>query len=723
MEGCFSCFYYNAKKEVSCLERRKKQILDKIACLQRDIVYAEEDQEKHERLIARHQALRRSLRTELRELAENVDELHQSHDNLSSQVQESKLQLEEIGAARDRLKDQVAAEALELQVVEAGCKRASLDLESAREEKEQVEAQVMRQREENDALRAEYERASMEARNEAPVMLQASTRFFAQQAIFRFGLWTALPLSLLHLLLAIFGLVFLDQAWAVYGEVAAMLAFDEGVTFEVWSDSEVMVAQAQSTVLSVYTLAYASAATLGGLLYDAASWEGIAIYHVAGLIVEVLVLAIQPAVHKSFREFVGCGAAIDKTDEVRPFSGATAIVPTASVASQNPTPESQRGQSLSLPGMVEGLAKRQVSHPDSEEGTPTRGANSVDTKRVQGGDGEANRGSMASQANRGSMASQANRGSMASRMSEHGGHARGSIRSRLTTRSAHTRHTARSQMTRRSAPEAGEIFEFHYGVTQALRPNIVSNNAQVNLDAVADEYGHHGRKSGVEEGESVAAPQGSGKLPRDLYLPAALIMLSSFNNTASYGIEFGTFAIFFKEVHGWESATWAGICQTAGDLLAAVVMAVLGQPTKQDLDELSGLRWLWHSLTGQPYIISCYFLGWVLLNFGMCLPWLPAAVASQDGGSERVDAFSSPKEINLFYSLGDSQVFLILQVLSRNADCLGGMLVGYLGLALYELEPISPFLFSGCVSTVAFIVYTAGMYCRVGFGKDIEVTY
>ncbi|CAK9059928.1 unnamed protein product [Durusdinium trenchii] len=191
-------------------------------------------------------------------------------------------------------------------------------------------------------------------------------RFFAQQAIFRFGLWTALPLSLLHLLLAIFGLVFLDQAWAVYGEVAAMLAFDvlvvvEGVTFEVWSDSEVMVAQAQSTVLSVYTLAYASAATLGGLLYDAASWEGIAIYHVAGLIVEVLVLAIQPAVHKSFREFVGCGAAIDKTDEVRPFSGATAIVPTASVASQNPTPESQRGQSLSLPGMVEGLAKRQAT--------------------------------------------------------------------------------------------------------------------------------------------------------------------------------------------------------------------------------------------------------------------------------------------------------------------------------------------------------------------------
>ncbi|CAK9083299.1 unnamed protein product [Durusdinium trenchii] len=370
---------------------------------------------------------------------------------------------------------------------------------------------------------------------------------------------------------------------------------------------------------------------------------------------------------------------------------------------------------------------------------------------------------MASQANRGSMASQANRGSMASRMSEHGGHARGSIRSRLTTRSAHTRHTARSQMTRLTGQtgqtgqsgrtagtlatamtglsrlarlrEAGEIFEFHYGVTQALRPNIVSNNAQVNLDAVADEYGHHGRKSGVEEGESVAAPQGSGiiaaldfigKLPRDLrldrYLPAALIMLSSFNNTASYGIEFGTFAIFFKEVHGWESATWAGICQTAGDLLAAVVMAVLGQPTKQDLDELSGLRWLWHSLTGQPYIISCYFLGWVLLNFGMCLPWLPAAVASQIiMGTLFVFAQKASTEINLFYSLGDSQVFLILQVLSRNADCLGGMLVGYLGLALYELEPISPFLFSGCVSTVAFIVYTAGMYCRVGFGKDIEV--
>ena len=120
MSGCFGCFCFS-KREIKCLERRKKQIQEKIQSLQRDVTFAEEDQEKHERLIAKHQALRNYLRGELKELGQKVEEHQHSHDNLHAQVQQMKLQLEEICAAKERLKEQVTSEAQELQVVEAGC--------------------------------------------------------------------------------------------------------------------------------------------------------------------------------------------------------------------------------------------------------------------------------------------------------------------------------------------------------------------------------------------------------------------------------------------------------------------------------------------------------------------------------------------------------------------------------------------------------------------------
>ncbi|CAK9104397.1 unnamed protein product [Durusdinium trenchii] len=525
-----------------------------------------------------------------------------------------------------------------------------------------------------------------------------------------------------------------------------MIAFDvtvavEGVTFEVWSDSEVMCAQAQSTVLSVFTLSYAIAATLGGVLYDAASWRGCATYHVACLALQVLSLAIQPAVHKSFREFLGGAAAksVDGTDDaVRPFSGATAIVPAADGCQ---SPESERACSFALPGAVEGGSPRQSEADDADvvDPTPLRGANELEATPQRGRAGSAHTAGDSPEPN------------VRRSGGSHASSRRPTLRSRLTTRTAHTHHTTesgrtahtarsgRSNMTRQTAQtsgtlatamtglsrltrlsEAGQAFDFHYGVTNALRPNIASNTVRVSLDGVADEYGKQKSGEGEEEPQ-VAAKQGGGKLPRDLFLPAFVIMLSSFNNNASYGVEWSTFAIFFKEQHGWESATWAGICQTAGDLLAALIMAVAGKPTRTDLGELSGIRWFWHSLTGQPYNVSCFLLAWVLLNFGMCIPWLPAAIASQIiMGTIYVFAVKASTDMNLFYSLGDSQVFLAMQVLCRNADSLGCVLAGFVAFSLYELEPLGPFLLTGSISVFALVVYTTSMCYRVGFGTDIE---
>ena len=78
--------------------------------------------------------------------------------------------------------------------------------------------------------------------------------------------------------------------------------------------------------------------------------------------------------------------------------------------------------------------------------------------------------------------------------------------------------------------------------------------------------------------------------------------------------------------------------------------------------------------------------------------------------------------MNLFYSLGDSKVFLALQVLCRNADAIGGGLGGMFGTWLFTLDPTLPFVFGTgwATATFVFLLYTVSFCARLGFGDDIE---
>ena len=64
------------------------------------------------------------------------------------------------------------------------------------------------------------------------------------------------------------------------------------------------------------------------------------------------------------------------------------------------------------------------------------------------------------------------------------------------------------------------------------------------------------------------------KIPANTMMPACMVFLNGFMNNFSYGTIWITYAIFFKEHHGWNEATWAGITQTSGDLLAAIIIAL-----------------------------------------------------------------------------------------------------------------------------------------------------
>jgi len=78
-------------------------------------------------------------------------------------------------------------------------------------------------------------------------------------------------------------------------------------------------------------------------------------------------------------------------------------------------------------------------------------------------------------------------------------------------------------------------------------------------------------------------------------------------------------------------ATWAGLAQTAGDLMAAIAMKLIPVIFSSDYDpDKSGrFRRFLHHLTSEPYNLTFILFTWVLFNFGMTSPILPIAVVAQ----------------------------------------------------------------------------------------------
>ncbi|CAK9014453.1 unnamed protein product [Durusdinium trenchii] len=288
------------------------------------------------------------------------------------------------------------------------------------------------------------------------------------------------------------------------------------------------------------------------------------------------------------------------------------------------------------------------------------------------------------------------------------------------------RHTRGSQMSRSSAFSAlssfSDNFQHHFGASNVLRPSVAQRTGgadPVRRQSVLTALTERTEGTQESEGRSIVGKTKStkGGLPKDLRLPAALLVLCCFNNTFSYNTEFATFAIFFKEHHGWNSATFASIAQTSGDLIAAVMMKILGGSVDDGVD-----RTFWRNLISQPYNLSWLLAFWILFNMGMISPFLPLAVTAQVFmGTVYVYTSKFTTDLNLFYSLGDSAVFLSLQVYGKNADALGGCISSFLATWLYdEVSPFAPFFLSTVVSFLILIFYTMGFCRRVGFGDDIE---
>ncbi|CAE7200324.1 unnamed protein product [Symbiodinium natans] len=214
----------------------------------------------------------------------------------------------------------------------------------------------------------------------------------------------------------------------------------------------------------------------------------------------------------------------------------------------------------------------------------------------------------------------------------------------------------------------------------------------------------------------------SGKIPANTIMPAIMICLNGFANHFSYHTVWVTYAIFFKEHHGWNEATWAGIAQTSGDILAALAISLCLKRKVVDLKETRGIRWLWYATTGQPYNVSCWMVIWVFLNLAIASPLLPISVVAQVlMGTAYTYTIKANTDLNVFYSLGSAETFIAMQTATRNADSLGTFLAGLAATQLYEVvDPCAPFYASALVVLVTLLLFTVCFCRRLGFGKNID---
>ncbi|CAK9057545.1 unnamed protein product [Durusdinium trenchii] len=541
-------------------------------------------------------------------------------------------------------------------------------------------------------------------------------RLVFQQAQMRAGFWVVVPLGLFHLATAILGTIYTTQEWAVILEVATFQCLDpsitiEGIAFDVFGLSETMARQASSTVLAVFTFAVAGAVTIGGIIYDFAGWQGMSAFHAICQLIVLSQLVAQPVVRKSFWEFFKK----EMVKETESNAFALSVVP---APKQNPAQDLhalQLEEVDALPGAVPDQNER-----DIEEGRKTGGsqlnqaskepANTAEYQ-PQGSSFGHGRESKASSQRSSAMSDpdgptgrpgreRHTRGSVRTTQTRKTGASRGtqlSGRSALTVRSAMSGRTQRTALSRLTNMKDSDNFQHHFMASNVLRPTIA-------------------QRAGPGPEEDVEDKTRSKAVPKDLRIPLTLIVICCFCNYACYVIEFSTFAIFFKAYHGWEAATWASLAQTAGDLVAAVMMKLL----RSDVEEVENPSFL-RRMTMQPYNIVCLLFCWILCNLGMISPLLPVAVAAQViMGTVFVYIMKMTNDLNLFFSMGDTSLYLTLQVYCKNAEACGGCISSFLGPFLFaRVNPFFPFVVSTAMSTLTFVLFTAGFCQRVGC-EDIE---
>ena len=534
----------------------------------------------------------------------------------------------------------------------------------------------------------------------------ASTAGYIGRTIFQkmqvsFGYWIIIPAGTIHLATAVVGVAYGQHEWAVILEIAMLLALqgeitNEGLAFDALGITEVTAKQASCTLIAVLTIFSGLSESIGGAIYQASGWQGMSVFHTVCQACSLILFSLEPGVWSSFFQVFRAHRPHEETQETEADEEAPEERWTGAVPARK-----QHDLDETLPGVpqceLEGEGRGSVSlNPQGARKTQGHGADGerASLARLSG------RLRQSGHSARSSRATQGSRHTKATLVSGRGSAAtRGTGHSFLTVRTIQSAFSIASSLTNL---KDNENFKYHPVAISCLEPQV----AQPRQTAWSTPQGQS------EEPEQVTA----SSLPADMILPAALISLCCFNNAVSYYMEVSVYTILFKEYHKFDVATVTYAAQSAGDFLAAFVMQLFAASRTDPAD-----AGFFRRLTMQPYGLCWVSLAWALADMGITSPWLIVAIASQVlMGSLFVYTAKFSTEMNLFYSLGDSAMFLTLQVWCKTAHSLGACVGCFLGPLLYaQLSPVAPFLVGAALSAVILMVYTLYFSHRIGLA-DIE---
>ena len=115
----------------------------------------------------------------------------------------------------------------------------------------------------------------------------------------------------------------------------ALVVLGWSKAFDAYADEPEFARQATSSSLAIFTISVAIACTLGGIIYDASGWQGMAILHTSCQGCLVLILLIYPTCRESFKEFFGFSVPIEDEEAPKAAGGMTAVVPTDQASGQS----------------------------------------------------------------------------------------------------------------------------------------------------------------------------------------------------------------------------------------------------------------------------------------------------------------------------------------------------------------------------------------------------
>lgn len=215
---------------------------------------------------------------------------------------------------------------------------------------------------------------------------------------------------------------------------------------------------------------------------------------------------------------------------------------------------------------------------------------------------------------------------------------------------------------------------------------------------------------------TVETPQKSEKSVQKILLPVLAVAAAQFASSYSYMCEWATFAIYFREVHRWDDAVWAGLAQMAGDIAGGLVLLIsasYSSPVEAKADMKSSSRL--HSMASKPYHLTLLLGAWCMLNLGMASSLHVAVTCQVLMGSVFVFFMQFVNEMSMFYASGNQEVYLKLQSIQQVAFNCGNALSGIASLLFYnELGPLIPFFVSAAICFCCFLFYTACFLLRIG---------